>query len=144
MRSVIDRVGLFDERYPKAAGEDAEWTTRMRQAGYTLHFFPQAVVRHEPNRSTFQATMSHAYTYGRYSVKINPEFIHFLKTPAFLTRWWSVLALAPVMAAGITARALLARPPLWRYWYTAPAVFLSKVVWCFGLAKSLRQNGNAG
>jgi glycosyltransferase involved in cell wall biosynthesis len=143
-RQIVDEIGLFDERYPKAAGEDAEWTTRMRQAGHTLHFLPLAVIRHEPNRSTFRSTMGHAYAYGRYSVKIHPDFIDFLETPAYLTRWWSVLALSPAMAAWITARAILVKRPLWRYWYTAPAVFLSKVAWCFGLAKSLHLKGNAG
>jgi GT2 family glycosyltransferase len=38
----------FDETSPVPAGEDREWSARLRAAGHRIAFEPDAVVRHEP------------------------------------------------------------------------------------------------
>jgi GT2 family glycosyltransferase len=139
-REVIDKVGLFDERYPKAAGEDSEWTTRMRRAGYRLHFMPEAVVYHQSGRSDLRAIWRHGYHYGRYSIKIQPEYADYLNTPFFLRIWWLVLLLAPAMAFYITLKLFWHDPATWRYWHAFPGIFLGKLGWCAGAARTLRQS----
>lgn len=140
-RGVIDKVGLFNEKYPTAAGEDAEWTTRMRQAGYTLHFVPGAVVHHRPSRVCFSAILRHAHIYGRHSVKVNPALADFLGVPVILKRWWAVLLLAPAMALAVTSKLYLADRTLWRYWYAAPGILATKVAWCMGAVRTLHESG---
>lgn len=140
-RGAIDQVGLFNENYPKAAGEDAEWTTRMRQAGYVLHFRPDAVVCHRPTRARFKALWHHAHIYGRYSVKVNPEFAGLVGVPMFMRRWWSILLLAPVLALMSTARIYGSDRAVWRHWRTAPGIFVSKLAWCFGASRTLCRDG---
>jgi cellulose synthase/poly-beta-1,6-N-acetylglucosamine synthase-like glycosyltransferase len=140
-RSVIDRVGLFNESYPRAAGEDAEWTTRMRQAGYTLHLVRDAVVHHCPTRVRFKALWNHAFIYGQHSVKVNPEFTDFLGVAAVLRKWWSVLLLAPFLALAVTGKIFAGDTKLLGYWYAAPGIFLSKIAWCLGASRTLYRIG---
>jgi len=47
-RRVFAEMGGFDERYPRAAGEDADLTIRLRKKGQRLHFEPRAVILHDP------------------------------------------------------------------------------------------------
>lgn len=136
-RHVIETVGLFDESYPKPAGEDSEWTTRMRLAGFTLYFEPAAVVTHSPNRSDIRALWQHGYNYGRYSIKIRPDYMNFLKTPSYLRKWWLVLLLTPLMAFQISSQIFRKNASLRHYLYTWPGIFLSKIAWCWGAAHSL-------
>ena len=44
-REVIDEVGGFDERF-HMYGEDNEWCSRIRRAGWRLVFVPESVVMH--------------------------------------------------------------------------------------------------
>jgi GT2 family glycosyltransferase len=53
-REVFDAVGGMDESFPGAAAEDADWTIRIRRAGYRLFFDPAAVVAHAPARTTWR------------------------------------------------------------------------------------------
>jgi GT2 family glycosyltransferase len=136
-REVLDDVGYFNETYPTAAGEDAEWTTRMRQAGYRLHFVPTAVVHHRPHRSTFGSFWRHSYTYGRYSVKIQAAFADFLRTPFILRHWWALLLAAPLLACVVTAKIFGQNPHLWSQLHTIPGVAISKLAWCIGAVATL-------
>jgi len=136
-RQVVDKVGLFDTSYPSAAGEDAEWTTRMRQAGFGLNFVPTAIVYHRPSRASFAAICRHAFRYGRHSIKIKSEYSEFLQTPVFLRKWWAVLLLSPLLATSVTVKVFMFDRALWRYWYALPGILLSKIVWCLGAARSL-------
>jgi GT2 family glycosyltransferase len=136
-RSLIDRVGLFNESYPRAAGEDAEWTTRMRQAGYELHFAPAAIVHHRPGRAGIEAVLRHAYVYGRHSVKVKPAFTDFLGVSPFLRRWWALLLSAPLAAAVATCRIYLDDRAARRYWYALPGIYLGKLAWTLGAVRSL-------
>jgi glycosyltransferase involved in cell wall biosynthesis len=140
-RAVTERVGLFDESYPRPAGEDAEWTTRMRRAGYTLHFVPSAVVHHHPTRATCKALISHGYDHGRYSVKVHPAYADFLGVHPALRAWWSVLLSSPALALITTGKIFIRDPALRRYWYSAPGIAMSKLAWCFGAAHRLYWGG---
>jgi len=49
-RSVVERVGGFDERY-FLYYEDADWCRRVRRAGYGLAYVPEAEIVHLYNQS---------------------------------------------------------------------------------------------
>ncbi len=136
-REVWERVGPFDERYPRPAGEDADWTTRARLAGYTLHFEPRAFVVHRPARATFRDLWDHAVMFGRYSIKVDERYREVLGLPFVFRHWLSLLLAAPVMALGATVWAFRNRY-LWRYFYTFPAVYVAKLGWCWGAFQRLR------
>lgn len=140
-RPVWDRVGGFDERYPYPAGEDADWTTRARLAGYRLHFEPRAVVYHYPARTSVPQLWRHALTFGKYSIKVDPRHWPHLGRPIVFRHWTLVSAGAPLIAAWVTARIFWRNPTLWRRLHTAPAIWLAKVAWCVGVAQRLRDAG---
>ncbi len=52
-REVIDSVGGFDERF-HMYGEDHEWCLRIKRAGWSLIFEPDAVVVHQGGWSSLQ------------------------------------------------------------------------------------------
>jgi GT2 family glycosyltransferase len=45
-REVIEKVGMLDESYSMYT-EDADWSTRVRRAGYSIAYEPQAKVWHK-------------------------------------------------------------------------------------------------
>jgi GT2 family glycosyltransferase len=138
-RDVIDEVGLLDESFPRAAGEDAEWTTRMRLAGYRLMFDPGARVRHAPpSRSSLQSVWRHGVSYGRYSVKVNPHYADALKTPVILRHWQLLLLLAPLVSLLAALRVFLQDAYLWRYLHVLPGVWITKLAWVLGAVRTLR------
>ena len=136
-REVWERVGPFDERYPRPAGEDADWTTRARLAGYALHFEPRAFVVHRPARLTFKDLWNHAVTFGRYSIKVDERYRSVLGQPFVFRHWGLTLLMSPIMAAWVTGR-VFGNPHSWKYLHTLPAVFLAKIGWCWGASKRLR------
>jgi glycosyltransferase involved in cell wall biosynthesis len=132
--SVFDKVGYFDERYPRPAGEDADLTIRMRKAGFELHFEPRAIVYHHPSRNGPMDLLRHSFYQGRYSTKVDPRYSaqEGLPWPA-RTRAGLVL-LAPLLAMGATGRIFIHRWDLWPYWHIIPAIYISKLAWCMGAA----------
>jgi cellulose synthase/poly-beta-1,6-N-acetylglucosamine synthase-like glycosyltransferase len=137
-KACLDEVGLFDERYPFPAGEDADLTTRLLLAGYDLHFDPEVRVTHLPQRRTPSSIFRHAFNFGRFSVKVDERYQGVLQIPWLLRRAWSTLLFAPVLAGGVVFR-MLRNPIIWgRFWYTLPILFAAKIVWCVGAAQTLR------
>jgi len=132
-RRVFLDVGGFDEK--RRTGEDSDLTIRLRQKGHVLHFEPRAVVIHAPPRNRAADLFRHNFLHGQHSVKFDPRYGNerALYRQLLHTRWGVALA-SPLLAAGVTVRMFLSDRSLWRYWYTAPAIFLSKLVWCFGAA----------
>jgi hypothetical protein len=63
-RSLLEKIGGFDEEFPAPAGEDSDLGCRAQAAGGVLHFEPEAVVHHavfargplEALRDALQAT----------------------------------------------------------------------------------------
>lgn len=137
-RSVLEAVGGFDERYPQPAGEDTDLSLRLRQAGHELYFEPRAVVYHRPPRQSLAALLRHARDFGRFTPRMRPEYGDLLGWPAPLRQPALILALSPLLAAGVTLRIFIADVALRRYWYTAPAIFLAKLAWCVGAAQQAK------
>ncbi len=140
-REVWERVGPFDERYPLPAGEDADWTTRARLAGYRLYFEPEAVVIHLPLREGIRDLWRHAVNFGRYSIKVDARYRKSLKFSYVFSHWILLLVLSPFLSALVTAR-VFSNIHLWRYIYAIPAIYLAKLGWCWGASAHLREKSN--
>lgn len=54
-RSVIKEVGLLDEQFFMYA-EDLDWCKRIRKAGYTIVYNPEAVLIHHKNKSGIKSS----------------------------------------------------------------------------------------
>ena len=63
-RSVLTRVGGFDETIRQAGGEDPDLSFRVRRAGYRLVYEPTAVVRHDYRESVLDFAKTF-YRYGK-------------------------------------------------------------------------------
>jgi GT2 family glycosyltransferase len=130
-RNVIDKVGLLDETL--ARGQDIEWTARMWSAGYQPYFWPAAAVYHRHNRTNFQLVWQDCVKSGYYMRQIRLRHPLVLQAPTILKNRHIVVGLAPLIATWTTSRILANNRALFRrYWYTIPALFLTKIAWCWG------------
>ncbi len=136
-REAFEQVGFFNEAL--LFDEDADWMMRARQEGFTLYFYPPAVVWHRTQRRTFQAALSHAYMWGNYSIMTRHRYSDFEPMPSVLGAWWSLLLLSPFIAAAATARIYIRNPSTRRYVHTSPVILLAKLAWCWGAARRLRR-----
>jgi GT2 family glycosyltransferase len=135
-REVFESVGGMDESFPGAAAEDADWTIRIRRAGYRLWFDPSAVVAHAPARTTWSDVARHWRNLGHNAVRVRLRYAEEFGTPDGARRagWWRLLS--PLIAARITA-GVYAKRPLRRYWPSLPVVYATKVLYCFGAARAI-------
>jgi GT2 family glycosyltransferase len=134
-KAVLDKVGIFDVTYPQ--GEDFELAMRIRRAGYDLFFEPAARIIHRPMRNSLRSVLDHSNGWGRQSIRIRTRFRTELKTPLFLYLPMTLRLISPGVAAAVTAKVFWRHPCIHRYWYTAPVVFLTKLVWCWTVAREV-------
>jgi glycosyltransferase involved in cell wall biosynthesis len=134
LKQVFKDIGGFDERYPHPSSEDADLSFRLRQQGHRLYFEPSAVVLHKPPRNRMHDMLQHGYYQGMYSTKVDPRYASEPGLPKLLRTRFGVACFSPLLALGVTFRIFIKYPMLFRYWYTAPAILLSKLSWCLGAA----------
>ena len=129
-------MGGFDPNYPKAAGEDADFSYRARKMGSEVVFTPRAIVRHNHKRDSFVSILKHAYTFGEYSIKVDPKYeIDKSKSGFIFKHPWLVRVFSPILALSVIVKIIIfERLPL-RFWHTLPVVKLAKIAWCFGAGK---------
>jgi glycosyltransferase involved in cell wall biosynthesis len=128
-------VGGFDDQRPRPAGEDSDLTIRLRYAGHTLRFEPQARITHDPSRTNFNDLVRHSYMHGKYSIKVESRYADKEGLP-MLARMQITLILGSVFIGAFTAvRIYLNKEIFRRYWKYLPAVWLSKIVWCLGASQ---------
>lgn len=133
-REVLEAVGLMDEQINRV--EDVDWTTRMRRAGLTPYFWPEAAVRHEHTRTTFAQVWQDCALSGYHMRTLRLEHKDMLRAPGILRYPRLVLALSPLIALVATGRILLKRPYiLYRFWRTIPGLYLTKIAWCWGASR---------
>ncbi|MEM9775014.1 MAG: glycosyltransferase [Chloroflexota bacterium] len=135
-RSVWEAVGGMDESFPGAAGEDSDWTIRIRQAGYELNFDPSIQVRHAPDRVTRKDVYRHWYNSGYNNIRVRLRHQAEYQMPAFTRKPAQLRLLSPLIALFITAR-LFSESSFLRYWSTLPVVYATKIVYCWAAAKSI-------
>lgn len=135
-RAVFEAVGGMDESFPGAAAEDADWTIRMRRAGYQLYFDPSAVVAHAPARTAWSDVVRHWRNLGHNAVRVRLRYTEEFGTPrgARSAWWWRLLS--PLIAAKVTA-GIYAERALRAYWPSLPVVYATKIIYCFGAASAI-------
>jgi GT2 family glycosyltransferase len=135
-RTVFEQVGGMDETFPGAAAEDADWTVRMRLAGFKLFFEPRAAIQHAPARTTWADVVRHWRNLGHNAVRVRLRYATEFGTPRLASNayWWRWLS--PLIAARITA-GIYANPIFWRYMANLPVVYATKVIYCVGAADSV-------
>ena len=129
-REVITAVGVMSDAL--ARGQDIEWTLRMRRAGYQPYFWPTAVIEHVHNRTTLQQVWQDCARSGFYMRQVRMAHDTLMEAPTWLRSRAFLLAFSPLIAAGVTARIIRKRPSILRYWHTLPAIYLTKIAWCWG------------
>lgn len=134
-RRVIDAVGGLDAALRR--GQDMEWTTRMRRAGFQPYFWPQAAVRHAHDRHTLRAVWRDCARSGFYSRQIRLRHSDLVPAPFFLRRRRLTLLLAPAIALATTARIVAQRRGVFRrQWTTVGALFVTKLAWAWGASRA--------
>ena len=131
-KSVLEKVGGFDESFPGAAGEDSDLTIRIRLAGYHLRFEPSAFVYHCPMRNNFFQFARRSFIFGQTTIKVYRRYQSELNLPIFRRHALLLLLLAPILGALVTVKIFLENKKLLKYWYTIPAVFINKLLWRVG------------
>lgn len=133
-REVIEKVGGMDETVNRV--EDVEWTTRMRRAGFQPYFWPDAAVWHDHARTDFRSVWRDCASSGYHMRPVRLRHGDLLLAPSLLRHPRLVLALSPLVAAWVTARIIWKRPVVaGRFWHTLPALYLTKIAWCWGASR---------
>ncbi len=128
-------MGGLDVSLPYS--HDVDWTTRMREAGYTPYFWPEAAVQHDHGRETMRQVWRDCAINGRYARQVRIRHQAALNTPFFLRSGALTLLLSPLIAAAVTLRIISRRPETMRqHINTWPAVYLTKLAWCWGASRS--------
>jgi GT2 family glycosyltransferase len=135
-REVFETVGGMDESFPGAAAEDADWTIRIRQAGYRLYFDPAAAVSHAPTRTTWSDVVRHWRNLGHNAVRVRLRYTEEFGTPTGARRAWWWRLLSPAIAARVTA-GIYANRIFWPHWPHLPVVYATKIIYCFGAARAI-------
>lgn len=135
-RSVIESVGGLDESFPGAAAEDADWTLRMHRAGHELHFEPAAIVSHRPSRTTWRSVARHWTSLGYSSIRVRLRYAAELGTPGSASHAGWIRLSSPLVALWVTA-SIYAKRDAWKYLSHLPVVYLTKILYCFGAARSI-------
>lgn len=135
-RAIFETLGGMDESFPGAAAEDADWTIRIRRAGFRLYFEPSAVVAHAPARTTWNDVVRHWRNLGHNAVRVRLRYPDEFGTPGGARHAWWWRLLSPVIAGRVTA-GIYAKRIFWPHWPSLPVVYASKVIYCFGAARSI-------
>ena len=100
-RSLFERAGGFDERFPTAAVEDTELGVRLADAGLELDYHPELLVLHDHSTTPAQS-LRRSVAVGRSAALYNqlrPERPHpGIQAPHGLA-WSAVRAAAPLLGA---------------------------------------------
>ncbi len=132
-RDVIDEVGQLDEELSR--GQDIDWTARMNKAGYQPFFWPQAAVRHAHSRETLHKVWKDCARSGFYMRQIRLQNQDVLESPGWLKNRAFILGFSPLIATGVTGRIVKDNPNILKhYWQTLPAIYMTKLAWCWGAA----------
>jgi len=135
-RSVLEELGGFQPY--RRIGDDTELMLRALRAGYSASFVPDAIVTHDPNRTTLKSIMRYSTVHGAASVRLRNQYKDVLGTPFMLRSPILVLLTAPLIALKVTGSIYLQNRTLARLWRTIPVVYATKLAWCWGAAKGLR------
>lgn len=122
-RSVIDQVGMFDERF-FMYGEDIDWSRRIIEGGHEIHYVPDTTIIHYKGESTKKASLNYVKTfYGAMGLYVEKHYT------GSSGKWFSYF-----LKAGIVIRALMSsvkRLILFLIWPVLDLIFISLLVFAF-------------
>lgn len=139
-KKVVKAVGLLNEDLSR--GQDIEWTTRMKEAGFMPYFEPKAIITHQHGRTSFTAVWQDCARSGYHMRQIRLQFPKLFPGSRLFQNRWIILLLAPVIATATTAKIVANHLRLFlKNWLTIPAIFLTKLAWCWGAFKTISGTG---
>jgi GT2 family glycosyltransferase len=135
-RSVLEDLGGFltDEKWEC---EDFEMILRARSKGYCAFFEPEAMVTHDPDRTTLTGILRYAADHASSTILLRNQYRSLLDTPFVLRSPFFLLAAAPIIALKVTSNVFMNNRGLSRFFRTAPVVYALKLAWCWGAARGL-------
>lgn len=135
-KKVTDAVGLLNEVLSR--GQDIEWTTRMKEAGFLPYFEPTAVVFHQHGRERFTAVWQDCARSGYHMRQVRLQYPQLFTGSRLLQNRLAILVLSPLIALAITYNIVSKHPGTFKkHWATIPAIYLTKIAWCWGAAKKV-------
>ena len=136
-REAIDFLGGFEPDRPMA--EDMELALRAGSHGRRIHFSPAAIVKHNPQRSSFLEIIKYSAVHAQSTIHLRRAYRSLLRIPFLFLSAPFLFLLSPGIAAITTLKILLSNPALFRRHPCAlPVVFLTKFAWCIGACQGLR------
>ena len=128
-KSLIEKVGGFDTTLP--CGEDIDLTIKVKSLKEKPYFLPRAYVYHCHSRTGIKDLIRHSAQWGRDSIIMRKRFKEVLSTPILLRNRLLLFISAPLISFLVTVKIFLHVKALRKFLYTFPAVFISKLVWCY-------------
>jgi GT2 family glycosyltransferase len=135
-RSAFEELEGFEEEMNLAS--DMELILRARSRGYEVHFVPDAVVTHDPDRATLSSIFGYSARHASKTILLRNEYRSLLRTPFVLRSPLLVLAASPLIALRVTLAIYLSNSRLAKLLPTAPVVYALKLAWCWGASRGLR------
>jgi GT2 family glycosyltransferase len=132
-RVAYDAAGPMDPGLPR--GEDLDWTIRLAAMGHQPYFEPAARLWHRPQRSSARSVFDHWYQSGRWLVGVRRRHPAVFGSPTWLYGPLPLRLLSPAIAAAAALRLYAPGRPGRRYPNTLPAVYMTKLAWCWGAAR---------
>jgi len=136
-KNVISKVGLMDEELLR--GQDVDWTSRMKLAGYQLLFKSSAAIEHLPKRQNLEALRDYNYKSGYFMIKVRHRYPEIFHMPGLLRKQFVWKLFAPFIAIITTLKILIKTKEVRSHLEIIPYIYLQKLSWCYGAADSLRE-----
>ena len=139
-KSAIDKVGMFDERF-FMYGEDIDWSRRIIEGGFEIHYVPDTTIIHFKGESTKKASLNYVKTfYGAMGLYVEKHytggagklFSRFLKLGIAFRAGISGLKrilmtiLWPLIDAGLIGASLFGFSKVWASQYFGDASYYAK------------------
>ena len=135
-RSVLTELKGFSKE--QDLSPDMELILRAQQRGYGIYFTPDAVIVHDPPRTTLKSIFKYAADHASVTIILRNRYRTLLRTPIVLRSPALLFVASPLIAWRVTGGIFLKNKNLLRYFWTAPIIYALKLAWCWGAARSLR------
>jgi glycosyltransferase involved in cell wall biosynthesis len=141
-RTVLEEINGFEEG--RRTAEDMEFILRARQKGYRIYFASDAIVTHDPDRSSLSAIFKYSSEHASATILMRKQYRSLLRTPFVLRSPILILLTAPIIALRVTLGIYLGNLNIIKLFWTAPAVYGLKMAWCWGAARGLWKERQLG
>ena len=145
-RFVLEELNGFEKNQRLA--EDTELCIRIHSQGYPIGFASDAVVIHDPGVRKFSQAVQYAIDHAAVTILLRNQYRSILKTPLVLRSPFLILLCSFFIALKPVIEIYIKNPVPTRWLVTAPYVYILKLAWCWGAARSLfkqrHRSGRAG